>query len=271
VPRRTALGAIGALCLLANSRRRAAAAEIEGLRAELAQERLGRREVEQLKDDLITCVSHELKTPLTSVIGYAELLEDAGLDEEQRHFLKALKRNSKRLNCVISDIVTAANIADRAAYTQLAPAHATAIVEEAASALSPRIEGKGLELSLDLADVGECLLDADRLAQIVDNLVSNALKFTDQGQIAVTLHRQGQWLVLAVTDSGTGIATTEQPYVFERFSRTNQALADAVPGLGLGLYITRAIVESQGGRVDLESELGVGTTVCVRLPFLLTS
>ena len=140
-------------------------------------------------------------------------------------------------------------------------------MSEAVDAARPRATDKGVELWLDVDRVPVTAADAGRLGQAVDNLISNAIKFTDTGgRVVVTLTREGDRAAIRVSDTGMGIARGDKAKLFERFFRSANAVEQAVPGVGLGLTIAKAIVDGHHGMIDVDSEEGNGTTFTIRLP-----
>ena len=228
------------------------------------------REGEKLKDEFFALVSHELRTPLTSIIGYLELVrdEDEELTPDARRFLEVVDRNAKRLLRLVGDMLFVAQVDAGRLSLERAPLDLGRVVAESVEAARPAAERGGVRLRLDGAAVGQVAGDRDRIGQLVDNLVSNALKFTaERGEVVVSLRPDGPDSVeVAVSDDGIGIPAAEQQHLFERFFRSSSPATRAVPGAGLGLTIVRTIVEAHGGEIALESTEGVGTTVRVRLP-----
>jgi signal transduction histidine kinase len=226
-------------------------------------------EADRLKSEFFALVSHELRTPLTSILGYLELVleEPESLDEETSHFLGIVQRNGRRLLRLVDDLLFVAHVEAGEIALDPGTVELTSVVAEALEAAKPRAADKGIALRLDVQRVPASPGDAGRLGQTVDNLISNALKFTDAGgRVDVKLMRDGDEAVIAVRDTGMGIPAEEQSRLFDRFFRSERAAAQAVPGVGLGLTIVKAIVEGHGGRVEVDSEVGVGTTFKVRLP-----
>ena len=233
------------------------------------------RESERLKDEFFALVSHELRTPLTSIIGYLELVEDdaAALPPDIGRFLEVVDRNAKRLLRLVGDLLFVAQAdAGRLSLERVA-VDLGQIVADAVEAARPAAERGGVALRLEAEAVQLVDGDRDRLGQLVDNLVSNALKFTGAGgEVVVTLRPDATGTVqLAVSDDGVGIPDAEQQHLFERFFRSSSSTTRAVPGAGLGLTIAKTIVEVHEGRISLASTEGVGTTVRVRLPRSSTS
>jgi signal transduction histidine kinase len=248
---------------------RSARAEAEAIQRLLAEQNERLREVDQMKDEFVSLVSHELRTPLTSIRGYIELLiEEAGeLNPEQLRFLKVVDRNSQRLLELVGDLLFLAQV-DAGKFTiEHEDVELASVVRESLEACKPIAEAKGIELRDSVEDVPPVVGDRARLAQVLDNLVTNALKFTPSGgRVAVSLAREADRIRLDVADTGIGIASSEQSRLFERFFRSSTATENAIPGTGLGLSITKAIVERHGGRISVASAENEGTTVRVELP-----
>jgi signal transduction histidine kinase len=251
----------------------AARAEAESSRQLLAAQNDRLRELDKLKDEFISLVSHELRTPLTSIRGYVELLEeDGGLGEQQRRYLGIVDRNSARLLDLVSDLLFLAQVDAGKLAFELRPVQLDVIVAECIEASQPTALAKEIELLATTEELPAQLQgDPTRLAQVLDNLVSNALKFTPAGgRVDVRLSASDGLAVLEVQDTGLGLAEDEQHQLFERFFRSSRASEDAIPGTGLGLAIAKTIVERHGGRIALESAVNVGTTVRVELPLSLS-
>jgi len=248
---------------------RAARAEAEAVQQLLSEQNERLRELDRLKDDFVSLVSHELRTPLTSIRGYIELLLEDGdqAGPDQRRYLEIVERNSERLLELVSDLLFLAQIEAGKLGIERRQVDLSRIVEECIETSSPVADARGVELVATVERVPRLLGDRARLAQVLDNLVSNGLKFTQSGgRVEVRLRSEDGAAVLEVEDTGFGIPAGEQERLFERFYRSSNATANAIPGTGLGLTITKAIVERHGGRIELESAENAGTTVRVRLP-----
>jgi signal transduction histidine kinase len=248
---------------------RGARAEAESVQRLLAEQNEQLRELDRLKDEFVSLVSHELRTPLTSIRGYVELLleEEGQLDDDQRRFLEIVNRNSERLLALVADLLFLAQIDAGKPAIELGKVDLNRIAAECVEASSPVADSKGIDLSLKARRLPEIEGDPARLAQVLDNLVSNALKFTPSGgSVEVRLHAEEAAAVLEVEDTGVGVPEEEQEQLFERFFRSSNAMESAIPGTGLGLTITKAIVERHGGTIEVESASNAGTTVRVRLP-----
>jgi signal transduction histidine kinase len=248
---------------------RAARAEAESVQRLLAEQNERLRELDRLKDEFVSLVSHELRTPLTSIRGYIELLlEDLEPSETgRRRYLEVVDRNSQRLLELVSDLLFLAQVEAGRLAIEREPVDLARAVEECIETSSPVADSKGIALTAHVGRVPGLDGDRARLAQMLDNLVSNALKFTPEGgRVDVRLHADGETALLEVEDNGLGIPQEEQGRLFERFFRSSTATENAIPGTGLGLTITRAIVERHGGRIELESRENAGTVVRVSLP-----
>ncbi len=242
--------------------------EVDG-RIFVFRETTADREVERLKEEFLASVSHELRTPLTSVLGYAESLRagDFGaLDDDQLRALYIVERNAGRLNRLIDDLLLTARIESQSLDLHLEPLDLSTLAAESVQAAEVGAGSQGVDLVLDVEPV-RVEGDRLRLGQLLDNLVSNAVKFTpDGGTVTVSLARGGDRAVLEVADTGIGIPADERDRLFERFYRTSVAREHAIEGTGLGLVIARAIAESHGGSIGFESREGEGTTFRVELP-----
>lgn len=231
------------------------------------------REVARLKDEFVGLISHELRTPLSSILGYLELMRDDDvhpLSDEQLQYLSVAERNANRLLRLVGDLLFTAQV-DSGRFpldsrdTPLAP-----IVAASVESGQPAADAAGVELRLELGD-DQITIHGDpvRLGQAVDNLVSNAIKFTPRGgTVTVTLAKQGEDALITVRDTGLGIAAAEVDQLFSRFFRATTATRNAVPGVGLGLSITKAIVTAHHGEMSVESQEGAGTAFSMRLPIV---
>jgi PAS domain S-box-containing protein len=238
--------------------------------AELELERQNEqlRQLDRLKDEFVALVSHELRTPLTSIRGYVELMcEDDSLTAEQAHFLDTIERNAQRLERVVGDLLFVAQVEAGKLSLESGPLDVNEIVDDAVQAAQPAAAAKSITLSADLGTLPEIQGDRARLAQVLDNFVSNAVKFTPTGgAVTVTTHAQPGEIEIVVSDTGMGIPAAELPHLFQRFFRAERATANAIPGTGLGLAIAKAIVSGHGGRIRVDSTEGAGTTFRIILP-----
>jgi PAS domain S-box-containing protein len=238
--------------------------------AELELERQNHqlRQLDRLKDEFVALVSHELRTPLTSIRGYLELIaEDTNLTDEQTRFLETIDRNAQRLQRVVGDLLFVAQVEAGKLSLEVSAVDLNAIAEEAVHAAQPSAAAKAIALTIEVGELPAIQGDRARLAQVLDNFVSNAIKFTPSGgAVSVTTRLLPGEVEVVICDTGMGIPTDELPLLFQRFFRAERATAGAIPGTGLGLAIAKAIVTGHGGRIRVESEDGAGTTFRVILP-----
>jgi len=244
--------------------------EAEAARRALSEQNKRLRELDRLKDEFLSLVSHELRTPLTSIRGYLDLVLDgeAGeLNPEQRRFLDAVERNSGRLLRLVGDLLFVAQADAGRLSLERGSVDLSELAAHCVEEAAPAATEKSVSLVLLAEPVPSLVGDRGRLAQVLDNLVSNALKFTPEGgSVQVRTRAGGNQVVLEVEDSGIGIPVADQPRLFERFFRSAVAEDQAIPGTGLGLAIVKAIVEAHSGEISISSREGVGTTFRVELP-----
>jgi PAS domain S-box-containing protein len=247
-----------------------ARAAAEAAQHDLAAQNERLRELDRLKDEFLALVSHELRTPLTSIRGYTELLLDgeAGeLTDDQLQFLGVVERNTNRLLHLVGDLLFLAQVKAGKLTLELGPLDLGAVASESVETARPQAEAKDITLTLATGPVQPINGDYARIAQLLDNLVSNAIKFTgDGGRVDVRVHQMQGRVVVEVRDSGIGIPADEQEFLFQRFFRTSTATEQAIQGTGLGLAISKAIVDAHAGRIGVASEEGAGTTFRVELP-----
>jgi signal transduction histidine kinase len=245
------------------------------------------RTTERMKDQFVSLISHELRTPLTSILGYLELVledEDQPLTDEQRRYLTTVERNADRLLRLVGDLLFTAQVDAGRFSLEPHDVDLAGVVHSAEETVRVTAATAGVEVVVDVPEDGLVVPgDAVRLGQACDNLVSNAVKFTPSGG-RVTLSLRTAWAApdgtvstderpgsapvaqLEVSDTGMGIPTGEQGKLFTRFFRSSTAQRNAVPGVGLGLAITKAITTAHGGTLDLVSTEGEGTTFTLTLP-----
>ena len=217
------------------------------------------------KDQFVSSVSHELRTPLTSILGYMDLaLDEEDLDPDIETYVTIAKRNAERLLHLVGDLLTIASDA-----MTINPQHAdlTDIVRGSVHAAQPQAKAGGISLDLITDGPATGHFDPDRLGQAIDNLISNAIKYTNNGgTVTVKVFTTGHELRCEVTDTGVGMTDEELDQAFTRFFRAAKAHSSTIPGAGLGLAITKSIMENHRGHVVLSSSPGRGTTAALTLP-----
>jgi PAS domain S-box-containing protein len=229
-----------------------------------------RKRAEQMKNEFFALVSHELRTPLTSIVGYTavlrEDLEPAVIGAQAARQLSVVERNAHRLQRLVGDLLFVAQLEADNLVLEKSPVDLGLIAQEACEAGGPRAAELGVAIRLQTV-AASVFGDADRLGQLIDNLLSNALKFTPSGgTVDVVVSLSGASASLEVRDTGIGIADGELAQLFDRFFRATSARGRAIPGIGLGLSIVRALAEGHGGEISVESAEGVGTAFVVTIP-----
>jgi len=226
----------------------------------------------RLKDEFLATLSHELRTPLNAVVGYVRMINSGVLDGDRlTRALVVLDRNTTALTRLVEDVLDVSRFMAGKVRLDLRPVQVATIVEQAIASTRPAAEAKGVQLESAIAhSIPPVSGDADRLQQITWNLLSNAVKFTSRGGlVSVTVRASSDHVELAVSDSGCGIAPEFLPHVFERFRQGDARFAREHGGLGLGLAITRDLVQLHGGTIQAASDgEGRGATFRVQLPLL---
>ncbi|MDQ1381599.1 MAG: hypothetical protein QOJ71_2318 [Actinomycetota bacterium] len=234
-----------------------------------ARKRYELQELGRAQADFVSRLSHELRSPLTSVLGYVELLSDGAsgeLNEEQGRVLGIVHRNSRRLLGMIEDLLTMSSVEAGTCELVMTDVDVGELVERVRDTMAPIVARSELELCVDLARGTVLNGDRDQLERALLNLVSNAVKFTmPGGHVEITTRSEGDDIALSVRDTGTGIPTEEQRHLFTRFFRTMRSKENQVPGTGLGLYIVDHIVGLHGGRMRVASSPR-GSTFTMVLP-----
>ncbi len=225
----------------------------------------------RIKEEFVASVSHELRTPLTSIVGYVDIILDDSEDlpGDVRDYLFTVQRNARRLHRLVDDLLSTA-LQSVTTVLDVEQLSVTELLHRSAIEAAKSAHHAGLAFECDTTGAGDDLFingDGERLAQVFDNLFSNAVKYTPAGgRVEACVGREGRHAVIQVSDTGRGIAPTELGEVFTKFFRSRTVLTDSIPGIGLGLAITKTIVDAHGGHITATSELGKGTTFEVRLP-----
>lgn len=225
------------------------------------------RRLEHLRTEFVGNVSHELKTPLTSIRGYIETLEDMDMTDTSlvKRFLGVVNRESERLARLINDLLDLSKLEGKR-HHQLFPTHLEDVLANVVDILKPEAEKKAIELKIEIEkDLPRIMGVEEQLNQVAINLIDNAIKYTPTGgRVEVTLDSDSQWVILVVRDNGIGIPKEDLERIFERFYRVDKARTRQMGGTGLGLSIVRHIVKAHAGQIDVVSEVGVGTTFTVK-------
>ena len=231
-------------------------------------DRLGRglEEQEELRKRLMSDIAHELRNPVAVIKSHLEAIED-GVWEPTPERIRLTVSEVDRLSQLICEVEKLTSIEGAAHSLSVEETDASSVVEKAALVFDPLYKNKGVELKLDIEPGVMMQLDGAKMRQVVENLLSNALRYTDAGgSVAVTLVGGEKEMTVSVADTGIGIAAKDLPYIFERFYRTDVSRARTSGGIGIGLAIVKAIVEAHGGTIEVESEPGKGTRFTVKIP-----
>jgi len=225
------------------------------------------KELDRIKSEFISIVSHDLRTPLTTIRGYVQLLGRVGpLNDLQQDFVDRVERGMVNIVDLIADLLDVSRI-EAGLDWEMEPTDLVEVVREAVASRRRDAEAKQQTLSVDMASLPPILGNARRLEQVVTNLVGNAIKYTPEGgRVGVSLGEDGDFVVLRVSDDGIGISADDQLRIFDKFFRVESDATLAITGTGLGLSIVKTIVERHKGRVWVESETGKGSAFSVLLP-----
>jgi signal transduction histidine kinase/BarA-like signal transduction histidine kinase len=221
------------------------------------------------KDDFLAVLSHELRTPLNAMLGWIQLLRGGKLEAAQKtQAVEIIERNANAQARLIEDLLDVSRIVSGQMTVRAQPVDLVPIVREALQTVGPAASARALSLEADIGPEGAMVMgDRSRLQQITVNLLSNAIKFSERGTIVITVKRQDERVIVEVRDSGVGIEPAFLPFVFDRFRQADSSKARTHGGLGLGLAITRHLVEAHGGHIAASSAgRGLGATFTVELP-----
>jgi PAS domain S-box-containing protein len=228
------------------------------------------REIDRLKSEFLANMSHELRTPLNSIIGFAEVLLmgiSGELDPETQEDIQAIYDNGQHLLSLINDILDLAKIEAGRLSLHFEDVMVEPLLNEVKTANTGLLINKPIEMLIKVEDeLPTVEADPVRLNQILNNLVSNAVKFTEEGSITLRAYSKDEWVYLEVEDTGIGIDDKDLEEIFEKFQQADGSFKRRAEGTGLGLAITRYLVQMHGGTIIVESELGKGSTFTVRIP-----
>src|SRR5262249_8671290 len=225
------------------------------------------REIDRLKSEFIATASHELRTPLTSVqMGVHLLLEGAAgeLNDKQTEVLGSCREDCDRLDKLMRDLLDLSKIEAGENQPELVPIKARALIIEEAETLRPQVEAKGLSFGVNIpVDLPRIMADRSQVERVIANLVVNAIRYTRQGEIEISAEPRGHYVAVSVSDTGEGIPSEYLSHIFDKFVQVPGA---ATGGAGLGLAISRLIVEAHGGQISVQSVMGHGSTFTFTLP-----
>jgi two-component system phosphate regulon sensor histidine kinase PhoR len=229
------------------------------------------KKLERMREDFVANVTHEIKTPLTAIIGFIETLQDGAIEESRtaKTFLNTIAENARRLNRLVDDLLILSNIELGEMTLRLEGVTVGEVVDHVLPIFEGRAQKKNLKIDKNLP---ECLpminADRDRVAQVLLNVIDNAVKFTpDGGSVTIKAYEEGKdYVVIQVVDTGVGIPKSEMPRLGERFYRVDRARSRELGGTGLGLSIVKHLMKAHQGRIEIESRMGAGTTISLHFP-----
>jgi signal transduction histidine kinase len=232
------------------------------------------KEVDAMKDEFISMASHELRTPVTVIRGYATMMleeaEKLGVNQEAKDYLSIIDVSSERLNNLIEDLLNVSRIEQGRLKVDLKDMEVWPIVEETVKEMKIQADNKGLALSCVLDSSTKSLIraDKDRLKQVLINTIGNSIKYTPSGSVEVKALNRDNNLVLVIKDTGIGMTAKEREHLFEKFYRIKSKKTEDIIGTGLGLWITKQIIELMKGTIMIDSMEGVGTQVTLEFPLV---
>lgn len=224
----------------------------------------------QAKSLFLAIMSHELRTPVNAIIGYTQLFADeilGPLNDQQRHHLERVRMSARHLQGLIENVLTVSHVEAGQEHLNAERVDACALARESAQLVAPAATAKGL--SYDIAIPNEpCWIESDatKMRQVLTNLLTNAVKFTEHGTVSLTMRRDGSTLQFIVRDTGVGIAPDDQDHIFDQFWQAGTSKTRRAGGVGLGLNVVRQLVAMLGGTVAMESAVGIGSTFMVSVP-----
>lgn len=229
-----------------------------------------KKRMEKVRQDFISNISHELKTPLASIKAMVEVLLEGGIEDSKlrKEFLENINQEVDRLSRLVSDLLLLSRLESDRGFLNPVPTDFTALITRTVSRFQPRAMKEGLTLTLDInGEIPELKIDVNYIDQVISNLLDNAIKYTPSGgKIEVKVEDIGKMVKVSVKDTGIGIAKEDLPRIFERFYRGDKSRSPSLGGIGLGLSIVKHIVEAHGGNVGVDSEIGKGSTFYFTLP-----
>ncbi|MDP3889791.1 sensor histidine kinase KdpD [Nocardioides sp.] len=241
--------------------------DLLGARRALSAQNRRLRELDELKNMFLASATHDLKTPLTSILGYAELLGEQPLPAEARRMALAIENSAHRVLAMINDLLGAASIMTGELRLVRSHTDLVTLVRGAVEGIQPSARAAQVIVTRTGIESAAAFVDERRVLQILDNLLSNAVKYSHRGgQVVVACEAQGHTLTVTVTDTGIGIPVGDQQQLFDRYFRAPAAVDRGIEGTGLGLANARSFAEAHGGSLTCTSEPGVGSTFTLTLP-----
>ena len=248
------------------------AEELQEQNLELEAQRLQVEEANRLKSEFLSNMSHELRTPLNSVMALSRVLATQArekLSDEEINFLEIIEKNGKNLLALINDILDLSKIEAGRMEVNPNPFRISSTIDTIMERLTPLAREKDIELHMTVPDaLPQLNSDENRVHQILQNLISNAVKFTHQGKVSISMEQEGQTIQVMVSDTGIGISKKHLPHIFEEFRQVDGTSSRSYEGTGLGLAIAAKAAKMLGGNIDVRSTLGQGSTFTLTLPLV---
>lgn len=232
------------------------------------------KEVDKMKDEFISMASHELRTPVTVIRGYAQMMleesKELNIKKEGIEYLSIINTSTERLGDLIEDLLNVSRIEQGRFKIDLKELNVQSIIEETIKEMSVQSKQKGLDLILEVKEDTNCLInvDGDKLKQVLINIIGNSIKYTNKGSVEVKVSNKDESLVINVKDTGIGMSAKEREHLFEKFYRVKNKKTQDVVGTGLGLWITKQIIEIMKGSIFVDSIEEVGTQVTIEFPLI---
>jgi len=232
------------------------------------------KEVDKMKDEFISMASHELRTPVTVIRGYAQMMleesKELNIKKEGIEYLSIINTSTERLGDLIEDLLNVSRIEQGRFKIDLKELNVQSIIEETIKEMSVQSKQKGLDLILEVKEDTNCLInvDGDKLKQVLINIIGNSIKYTNKGSVEVKVSNKDESLVINVKDTGIGMSAKEREHLFEKFYRVKNKKTQDVVGTGLGLWITKQIIEIMKGSISVDSIEEVGTQVTIEFPLI---
>lgn len=225
--------------------------------------------LEEIRKDFVANVSHELRTPVTSIKGFAETLLSGAMEDREvrKNFLEIIHKESERLHSLIDDLLILSGVERAEFKLEFTDVHVNKVIEEAIQLVSVKVKEKKMKIIFQPSSEIVVEGDAGRLIQVLVNLLSNALAYSQDGkEVKVYIEKTSEQVIIIVEDEGIGIEPSQLPRLFERFYRVDQARSRESGGTGLGLAIVKHLIEAHNGSVEVYSKPSVGTAFYVKLP-----
>lgn len=228
------------------------------------------KKMDRIKSDFVSTVSHDLRSPLTAILGYVDLIERAGpVQELQKNFLDRIQFSVHNITNLVDDLLNLGRI-EAGFDTRKEPLDLSVFIHQAVDELNPKFLQSNMRLKMDVPDsVGLIFASPIQMRQLLNNLLTNAIKYSNPDtHITIDLNEKEEQLILQIADQGFGIPAVDLPYIFDKFYRSGNVIGTEIPGSGLGLAIVKSIVESHHGRIWVDSTVGQGSTFTIVFPIL---